>query len=436
MFKSKLDIDKIGNEIRKMGISCDELVLENLQEYRISHKEAIANVFNILCGLSKKVHENKIVNSYRLKRLNSIITKLERFDDMRLSRMWDIAGCRSIVRNNRDLHKLLKLLKENEEIEIKKEKDYINQPKEDGYKSHHLYVLDKKTNKIVEIQLREQTHHNWATLVEISDLLFDAKLKEFNENKELLEFHKILSLEDQLDYHQRIYFFNIINKFKYFLKLSETFNKNYLTVREQWNSSVEKKKNRYFLIESNRDEFPKINAFLNYTNAEKEYFEIFKSRPNANIFLTKLSIPEYKWISLAYSNYILTFHSFFYKCLEILNELIKDSLNRREIINFFKYYRYYNALSLKHSENLIDEVLSIQKEVSKGNYISQKNGEEWVKDLQDQLSRITKINKELQLVLRTNIPNDFLIRKAYRGIMWYFEKVKMREFSKHRRRLK
>ena len=39
----------------------------------------------------------------RLKRSNSIIAKLERFDDMRLKTMQDIGGCRAILVNEKKL---------------------------------------------------------------------------------------------------------------------------------------------------------------------------------------------------------------------------------------------------------------------------------------------------------------------------------------------
>ena len=47
-----------------------------------------------------------------------------------------------------------------------------------GYRSIHLNVRLKGDKRVVEIQLRALEHHNWATLVEITDLLFRTKLKE------------------------------------------------------------------------------------------------------------------------------------------------------------------------------------------------------------------------------------------------------------------
>ena len=55
--------------------------------------------------------------------------------------------------------------------------------------------MNDESKKVIEIQIRSLEQHNWATLVEISDLLFQSKLKEFNDKKcpDLYEFHRILA---------------------------------------------------------------------------------------------------------------------------------------------------------------------------------------------------------------------------------------------------
>ena len=44
--------------------------------------------------------------------------------------------------------------------------------KDSGYRSIHIYVKDHQTQKPIEIQIRNKEQHNWATLVEIVDLLY------------------------------------------------------------------------------------------------------------------------------------------------------------------------------------------------------------------------------------------------------------------------
>ena len=83
--------------------------------------------------------------------------------------------------------------------------DYITTPKDTGYKSLHLIVQPSENSKrTIEIQLRSVEEHNWATLVEITDLLYHTKLKETGTGHELSEFHKLLSIgTTRLDVEQK-----------------------------------------------------------------------------------------------------------------------------------------------------------------------------------------------------------------------------------------
>src|SRR5688572_5135499 len=92
---TKGDIDRLGDNIRLEGKSIKDETLGKLQDYRISHKETLSSIFNSLCSLAHKVNKFSII-TYRIKRFESIIGKLNRYPDMKFSRMWDVAGCRCI----------------------------------------------------------------------------------------------------------------------------------------------------------------------------------------------------------------------------------------------------------------------------------------------------------------------------------------------------
>ncbi|MBN6059053.1 RelA/SpoT domain-containing protein [Aggregatibacter actinomycetemcomitans] len=79
--------------------------------------------------------------SSRSKRFSSIIQKLKRFPDMKLSRMGDLAGVRIILKNMDALrvfvsdnsNTICELRKENFFCYVNKTHDYIETPKKDGY---------------------------------------------------------------------------------------------------------------------------------------------------------------------------------------------------------------------------------------------------------------------------------------------------------------
>jgi putative GTP pyrophosphokinase len=82
----------------------------------------------------------------------------------------DMAGIRIICPFLSDVYKVVKMLKKNDVLIIKEEKNYIDKPKESGYRSYHLLVwvpvsfLNKTENIEVEIQIRTLAMDFWASL--------------------------------------------------------------------------------------------------------------------------------------------------------------------------------------------------------------------------------------------------------------------------------
>lgn len=112
---------------------------------------------------------------YRLKTPRSIVNKLKRFNlPLTLKsikdHIYDVAGVRVITYYERDIYQLRELLLSQEDIELVGEKDYIEVPKANGYRSLHLVVnlpvyLSRGPAKMpVEIQLRTVAMDFWASL--------------------------------------------------------------------------------------------------------------------------------------------------------------------------------------------------------------------------------------------------------------------------------
>ncbi|MBI2282235.1 MAG: hypothetical protein HYU71_00840 [Bacteroidetes bacterium] len=416
MSTTKGSIDRLGDEIREQSIAISDALLDELQNYRTSHKEAIASTFTSLCSCCKRISPTSIV-TFRIKRIQSIIGKLERYPEMRFSRMWDIGGCRCIVKNEDSVYKLKSLIEGEQSLEVVKEYDYIKHPQQDGYKSIHLFIKHRCSDKIIEVQLRSIENHNWATLVEISDLLFDSKLKEYGQDKKLLEFHRLLSNPNNLNIKDKYLISKIIREYKYFEKLSEVFSRNYLKVRKQWAENETKITHKYFLIEVAKDNVPIIESFSNFQQAEETYFNIYKTRQNANIVLTHLQNTNYHQISMAYSNYFLTFHSFLFECLEILESLIVDSLKTNKHILFYKVCHLYNSLLFSHISNLVSEINEVyenKSNQSKGKNKKWKNKKketEWFGDIEKQVKQLNQGSLRFQVSVRQNIKSGNFVTK-------------------------
>ena len=97
-------IDKSGGEEERLE------AMQVLSEWRASHAYPLHAIYIFLRKKSTFIEKASLVVR-RLKRTPSIITKLSRFPSMKLSRMQDIGGCRSIVSNVKQVERLLEKIK-------------------------------------------------------------------------------------------------------------------------------------------------------------------------------------------------------------------------------------------------------------------------------------------------------------------------------------
>lgn len=178
---SKTKTDRAGDILISKTSNLREVAdaLEALSKWRAYHSYPMHVFQQRLKRVAESIDSNAIT-AQRLKRVPSIIKKLNRkyekgSETMRLTQMQDIAGCRAVMPNvgqaqelytNHYINGDLKHIKVNE-------KDYISNPKEDGYRSIHIvykYYSDKGKNTynglLVEVQIRSRLQHIWATAVE------------------------------------------------------------------------------------------------------------------------------------------------------------------------------------------------------------------------------------------------------------------------------
>ena len=109
----------------------------------------------------------------RVKKISSILEKMHKkkidFEDID-EKIEDIAGIRVICQFVEDIEKVVELIKNRDDMEIKSEKNYIDNMKDSGYRSYHMIVYynvqtmtgNKKIK--VEIQIRTMAMNFWATI--------------------------------------------------------------------------------------------------------------------------------------------------------------------------------------------------------------------------------------------------------------------------------
>lgn len=174
---SKARVDQAGLRVAKGQETAEDIkVIEN---WRAAHAQLLNTFKQILYNRAHKIPDVLVVQ--RLKRRPTIINKLSRDPAMsvRLSQMQDIAGCRLIFDDIGDLYKFKQLMDSgNFAHQLRYQKDYIEEPKSDGYCGiHQIFSYQVEPRKghasenqpwngmRVEIQYRTVAQHTWATAV-------------------------------------------------------------------------------------------------------------------------------------------------------------------------------------------------------------------------------------------------------------------------------
>lgn len=177
--------------------------LEVLSEWRSYHAKPL-DAFQKFLKRKDLCKRKKAIIAQRLKRLPSIVDKLERMKSIDLARMQDIGGIRVVLPTINDvyaLHEDIVRKPNNRTLFTPKtpSKDYIAEPKGDGYKSLHQvfeYKRDHEKNVAglyIELQIRTALQHSFATAVETLGMVERSSFKTGQGSEEFKTFFKLVS---------------------------------------------------------------------------------------------------------------------------------------------------------------------------------------------------------------------------------------------------
>ncbi len=182
-----MDNNKIETVKKQLELTFTEDVLELGQEYMQRFMKLMAYYRCAMMEIETKLNVLNEEFSLRYDRnpINSIKTRLKSFNSMRnklekkglpLSgktieeNLHDVAGVRVVCSFTEDVYTIANALLSQDDITLVEIKDYIKNPKPNGYRSLHLIVTvpiflakEKRLMK-VEIQLRTSAMDSWASL--------------------------------------------------------------------------------------------------------------------------------------------------------------------------------------------------------------------------------------------------------------------------------
>lgn len=143
----------------------------------------------------------------RIKKPMSIIEKMHRkgypisLESMRAN-LNDVAGIRVICPFIEDIYTVVEMLSRQDDLTVIEKKDYIQNPKPNGYRSYHMilevpvFLSDRKQPVRVEVQLRTIAMDFWASLEHKIYYKFEGNAPEYI-SRELRECSGIVSILDE-----------------------------------------------------------------------------------------------------------------------------------------------------------------------------------------------------------------------------------------------
>lgn len=202
------EIDQTYRILKESGMAETALEFQRLMAYYRCAMMEIETKFKVLNEEFSLRYDRNPINSIksRLKKLTSIIEKMERKNfPMSVSaieeNLNDIAGIRVVCSFTEDVYGLANALLKQDDIILLQKKDYIANPKENGYRSLHLIVSvpifleNEKRLMKVEIQLRTIAMDCWASL---EHQLRYKKEKDFTREMEQ-ELYECAKMSTELD---------------------------------------------------------------------------------------------------------------------------------------------------------------------------------------------------------------------------------------------
>ncbi len=163
-------------EVKDAVLKYSQPYRELMAYYRCAMME-VETKFNVLNeDLSLQYDRNPIESiRTRLKSMDSILEKLNRRNypptvESIETNLNDVAGVRVICSYTSDIYMLAEAFSRQDDITVLKTKDYIRNPKPNGYRSLHLiveipiFLHDEKRMMKVEVQFRTISMDFWASL--------------------------------------------------------------------------------------------------------------------------------------------------------------------------------------------------------------------------------------------------------------------------------
>lgn len=185
-----------------------QLWREILSPYQLAVNELVVKFNHIIEEYRSKGQYSPIEQVVgRVKKISSILDKMnkkhlaiEEIED----EIDDIAGIRIMCQFVEDIDKVVEIIRNRKDMEIKCEKDYISNYKESGYRSYHIivyydvYTLEGTKRLQAEIQIRTMAMNFWATIEHSLQYKYKENIPEYIQQKLLDASEAIIEVDHEM----------------------------------------------------------------------------------------------------------------------------------------------------------------------------------------------------------------------------------------------
>ena len=189
----------------KVGNEGEITTWKEVQLLYSSALKQIATKIEIINDEFQHVHKYNPIEHVkkRIKTSESIVKKLKSHNyeptiENMVRYVNDIAGIRVICSFVSDIYRVAEIISNQKDIQVVAVKDYIETPKDSGYRSYHMvvsvpvYLSDRIVNTKVEIQIRTVAMDFWASLEHKIQYKFEGNAPA-HINTELMECAQMVS---------------------------------------------------------------------------------------------------------------------------------------------------------------------------------------------------------------------------------------------------
>ena len=189
----------------KVGNEGEITTWKEVQLLYSSALKQVATKIEIINDEFQHVHKYNPIEHVkkRIKTSESIVKKLKSHNyeptiENMVRYVNDIAGMRVICSFVSDIYRVAEIISNQKDIQVVAVKDYIETPKDSGYRSYHMvvsvpvYLSDRIVNTKVEIQIRTVAMDFWASLEHKIQYKFEGNAPA-HINTELMECAQMVS---------------------------------------------------------------------------------------------------------------------------------------------------------------------------------------------------------------------------------------------------